>query len=375
MPINSALLFHPFPLNRLMLRNRIVMAPMTRNFCPGGVPGPDVAAYYRRRAESGVGLILTEGTLIDHPAAGNSESVPRFFGADALAGWSEVVKAVHAVGGKIMPQLWHVGAIRQIDDLPNPGSPPVGPSGLSQPGVVVGLPMTIAEIDAIVSAFAKGAEDAKRLGFDGVELHGGHGFLIDQFFWDGTNQRNDAYGGDLRKRTQFAVEVIRACRQAVGPEFPILLRFSQWKSQDYSARLAETPAQLEAFLGPLVDAGIDLFDCSTRRYWEPAFEGSPLTLAGWTRKLSGRPTLAVGSVGLDTDMFAGLGSETGRPPSFLDSAPQSLERVIDLLVQEEFDLVGVGRALLRDYAWARKVHDGRFDELLPFTRAALENLS
>lgn len=102
-------LFTPFKVGSLALENRIVMAPMSRDLSPGGVPGADVARYYARRAEHGVGLIITEGTFVGHHAAGNRPSVPRFHGADALAGWTEVAHAVHAAGGRIVPQLWHVG--------------------------------------------------------------------------------------------------------------------------------------------------------------------------------------------------------------------------------------------------------------------------
>jgi 2,4-dienoyl-CoA reductase-like NADH-dependent reductase (Old Yellow Enzyme family) len=263
MPLSNAPLFKPFLSNNLILPNRVVMAPMTRSFSPGGVPGDDVAAYYRRRAENGVGLIITEGTVINHPAATNDPRVPRFHGADALAGWAKVVAEVHAAGGKIMPQLWHIGTVRKAGDLPNPEAQPIGPSGLFKPGVKVSEPMTEAEISAVIAAYAQAAADAKRLGFDGIELHGAHGYLIDQFFWEGTNQRSDKYGGDIVRRTRFAVEVIEACRRAVGAEFPIVLRFSQWKQQDYAARLATTPEQLSQFLAPLTAAGVDIFHCST----------------------------------------------------------------------------------------------------------------
>src|SRR3954471_7386160 len=108
---SADVLFRPFRVHDLKLANRIVMAPMTRSFSPGGVPGPDVAAYYRRRAEGGVGLILTEGTGVAHAAALSDAKVPRFHGADALAGWAQVLAGVHAAGGRIMPQLWHVGTM------------------------------------------------------------------------------------------------------------------------------------------------------------------------------------------------------------------------------------------------------------------------
>lgn len=136
----------------------------------------------------------------------------------------------------------------------------------------------------MIAAFAQAADDAKRIGFDGIELHGAHGYLIDQFFWGKTNRRTDRYGGDLVDRTRFAVEIVKACRRAVGPDYPIALRFSQWKSSDYTAKLAETPDELARFLAPLANAGVDIFHCSTRRCWESEFIGSDLNLAGWTKK-------------------------------------------------------------------------------------------
>ena len=367
MPISTEPLFKPFSVGKLKLANRIVMAPMTRSFSPGGVPGADVAAYYRRRAENQVGLIITEGTVINHPASTNDPRVPHFYGDAALAGWANVLAEVHAVGGRIMPQIWHVGTVRKMGDRPNPEAPPIGPSGLYKPGVKVVEPMAEAEIAAVIAAYAQAAADARRLGFDGVELHGAHGYLIDQFFWEGTNQRTDRYGGDMVARTRFAVEVIQACRRAVGPDFPIVLRFSQWKQQDYAARLAPTPELLGRFLAPLVDAGVDLLHCSTRRFWEPEFEGSPLNLAGWTKKLSGKPVITVGSVSLDTDMFAAFRGQ--------GAAITSIDKLIEMIAREEVDLVAVGRALLVDPAWAAKVRDNRMRDLLPFTPESLRSLS
>jgi 2,4-dienoyl-CoA reductase-like NADH-dependent reductase (Old Yellow Enzyme family) len=336
-------LFQSFELGNLKLSSRIVMAPMTRQFSPDGVPGANVAAYYRRRAENGVGLIVTEGTIINHPDASNQANVPHFYGEAALNGWANVVSEVHAAGGKIIPQIWHMGARGQVGDYSE------------------------AEIADIVQAFAQAAAEAKRLGFDGIELHGAHGYLIDQFFWEKTNQRTDRYGGDMLARTRFAVEVIEACRQAVGPEFPIVLRLSQWKSTEYTAKLAETPELLEQFLAQLVHAGVDIFHCSTRRFWEPEFEGSELNLAGWTKKLTGKPTITVGSVGLDGD-FTSLFTE-GKGANHV-----GVGELIQKIEREEFDLVAIGRALLADPAWAAKIRDGRTDELIPFTAEALKTL-
>ena len=367
MPVPADPLFTPFSIDHLKLGNRIVMAPMTRSFSPGGVPGADVAAYYRRRAENHVGLIITEGAVINHPASTNDARVPHMYGEAALAGWAKVAAEVHAAGGRIMPQIWHVGTIRRMGDRPHPEAPPIGPSGLFKPGVKVAEPMLEAEIEAVIAAYGQAAAEAKRLGFDGVEIHGAHGYLIDQFFWEGTNQRGDHYGGDMLARTRFAVEVIQACRRAVGPGFPILFRFSQWKLQDYAARLAATPELLGKFLAPLSDAGADVFHCSTRRFWEPEFEGSPLNLAGWTKKLIGKPVITVGSVSLDSDMFAAFRGK--------GAAITSIDKLIEMFARDEVDLVAVGRALMVDPAWATKVRENRMQDLLPFTAESMKSLS
>ncbi|WP_127587926.1 NADH:flavin oxidoreductase [Paenibacillus koleovorans] len=363
----SSPLFTPFSIGKLTLPNRIVMAPMTRTFSPNGMPGANVAQYYRRRAENGVGLIITEGTVINHPSSADHPNVPQLFGS-ALQGWSSVVEQVHAAGGRIFSQLWHVGMARAVGNPPNPEALPVGPSGIDLSGNQVTAPMTESDILSVIEAFAQAAADAKLLGFDGIEIHGAHGYLIDQFFWKQTNKRTDRYGGDgVEGRTQFAVEVIRAIRKAVGPDFPISLRISQWKNLNYTAKLAETPEQLSSFLEPLTAAGVDLYHCSTRRFWEPEFEGSDLNLAGWVKSLTGRPTITVGSVGLNQEFIHSFAPGQVTQVTGLDG-------LIDRLERNEFDLVAVGRSLLVDPEWAIKVRDGRFDELKPFTVEALRTL-
>jgi 2,4-dienoyl-CoA reductase-like NADH-dependent reductase (Old Yellow Enzyme family) len=277
--LDPAPLFEPFRAGQLSLPNRLVMAPMTRSFSPGGVPGPDVAAYYRRRVEGGIGLIITEGTWIAHPTASNEANVPRFHGEDALAGWRAVLAAV----------------------------------------------------------------------------------------WHQTNKRTDRLGGDRRARVQFGVDMIRACRARVSPGFPIVLRFSQWKLQDYNARLAETPQQLEAFLTPLADAGVDLFHASQRRFWQPEFAGSGLNLAGWAKKLTGKPSISVGSVGLEKEMLESMVPE--------NTGFARIDRAIEMVAHGEVDLVAVGRALLSDPDWPRKVRQRDHAAIRPFNPAVLAALT
>jgi 2,4-dienoyl-CoA reductase-like NADH-dependent reductase (Old Yellow Enzyme family) len=359
-------LFRPFTLNGLEIPNRIVMAPMTRSQSPAGIPGDNVAGYYRRRAENETGLIITEGTTVNDPVSTMDPNVPNFYG-DSLKGWKRVVEEVHSVGGKIMPQLWHVGMARVPAKAPHPELASAGPSGLAKPGTKMSEPMTPQHIQKVIDAFGQAAADARAIGFDGVEVHGAHGYLIDQFFWEGLNERNDEFGGSMRKRTEFGVRIVEAIRRETGKDYPVIFRFSQWKQQDFSVKLAHTPEQLGEFLKPLSEAGVDCFHCSQRRFWEPEFEGSSLNLAGWTKKLTGKPSITVGSVSLSGEFIG----------SFMGEASEAtgIDDLLERLDAGEFDLVAVGRALLVDPAWARKVHEGRFDALMPFKPEALATLS
>lgn len=378
------ILFSPFSTAQIQLQNRVVMAPMTRNRSPGGVPDGAVVAYYRRRAEGGVGLIVTEGVGIQHDAAlgGGSmkeRDVPFMYGDDALGGWRAVVAAVHAVGGKIFPQLWHMGPIREDGTGPYPQAPSSRPSGLWGPAdrkstvpqdyVARVLParkaMTESEIANVITAFAEAARNAVRAGFDGIAIHGAHGYLIDAFFWAETNRRDDHWGGGLGERSAFAAAVVAAIRGAVGADVPIMFRFSQWKQQDYQALLVRTPGELEAMLRPLIDAGVDIFDASTRKYDMPAFDGSELTLAGWTKHVTGLPCMAVGGVGLDRDLY---GSYAAGGSAGIDNLGGVRRRI----EAGEFDLMGVGRALIADPLWPKKAANG--ESFLPFDPATVRNL-
>jgi 2,4-dienoyl-CoA reductase-like NADH-dependent reductase (Old Yellow Enzyme family) len=360
-------LFQPFRLKSLALANRLVMAPMTRNCSPEGVPNDEVAAYYARRAEGGAGLIISEGTVVNRPASAHNRNVPHFHGEAALRGWKNVLGRVHEAGGRMAPQLWHVGVVATDDPNWRPAGPFEGPSGLSAFGRQNGTAMTTADIEATVAAFAQAAADAQALGFDALEVHAAHGYLIDQFFWPHTNRRTDGYGGKtIAERARFAVEIVRAVRARVGPEFVISLRVSQWKLGDFAARLAVTPEQLEEWLAPLAEAGVDILHCSQRRFWEAEFAGSDLNFAGWVKKVTGRPTITVGAVGLSEEFMASFQGESAMPTP-LDELLRRLER-------GDFDLVAVGRPLLADPHWVRKIGEGRTDDLRGFRKEDLATL-
>jgi 2,4-dienoyl-CoA reductase-like NADH-dependent reductase (Old Yellow Enzyme family) len=368
----AANLFQPAVLGPLAVRNRFAMAPMTRCQCPQGVPGPDVAQYYRRRAEGGVALIISEGTSVDHPGASNDANIPRFHGEDALAGWGDVVDEVHACGARMVPQLWHVGLVRKrkVETLSQgtQSIPEVSPSGVLNLTESIGEPMDTDDIDAVIRSFGDAAARAYRLGFDGIELQGAHGYLLDQFLWAVTNRRRDAFGGDITRRSRFAAEIVRECRLRTAPDFPIIFRFSQWKQQDYTARLATTAHELEQVLAPIVDAGADIFHCSQRRFWQAEFEGSERSLAGWTKVLTGKPVIVVGSVGLDRDM-ASAGFAVGATAS-----TTGLGQLPHMLQQAEFDMVAIGRALIANPDWCALARTGRLDAAVPYSSTLLQEL-
>ena len=362
-------LFTPFQLGNLTLPNRVVMPAMGLAACHEGAPDDAHADYYARRATGGAGLVITEGVYIDHPVSGDNPLLGRFYGEAALEGWRNVAAKVHAAGGFCIPELWHIGLIYRTADMMTGQTPRyrqelglIGPSGFIAPGSKVTDGMSQAQIDAAILAYGRGAETARALGFDGINLQGGHGFLIDQFLWSETNKRADRYGGTPRRRARFACEVVAECRRRLGPDMPIVMRISQFKTVDYKARIGNTPQELEELLAPVVEAGVDLFDCSQRRFWEPAFEGSDLNFAGWVKKVTGQATMTIGSIGLDCDMAQSLaeGQEANRNLKSLDELARRFDR-------GDFDLVGVGRSMIAEPDWANLVRNGAYHRLKGFS--------
>jgi N-ethylmaleimide reductase len=213
----------PYRLGDLALANRTVMAPMTRSRAvDGNVPNPMAATYYLQRASAG--LIVTEATQVSPQGVGYIRT-PGIHSAEQVAGWRSVTDAVHGAGGKIFLQLWHVGRISHPDF--HGGALPVAPSAIAANGtvftaqgpkpMVTPRALALAELPGIVAQFRAGAENAKRAGFDGVELHGANGYLLDQFTRDGTNTRTDAYGGSVENRARLPLEVVDAVVDVWGP--------------------------------------------------------------------------------------------------------------------------------------------------------------
>src|SRR5882672_120541 len=290
-------LLRPFQVRGLRLRNRFVMPGMQRYWCADGAPDLRLGEYYRRRAQGGAALVISESCAVDHPSATKNPTFARI-SPDTREAWRACVAGVHEAGGAMFLQLWHQGAVNYGGDAEsNPDFVALSPSGLSHPGEPFGRAATEAELASLKRAFVQGALDAQQIGTDGVELHSAHGFLLDQFLWPGTNLRTDRYGGSsITDRATFVAEVTQAVRAATGPDFVISVRISQWKESDFDARIVEEPAQLGQLVTMLRAAGADIFHVSTRRFWMPEWEGSDLGLAGWAKSFTDAAVVAVGSV-------------------------------------------------------------------------------
>jgi N-ethylmaleimide reductase len=221
----SSKLFEPYKLGPISLPNRFVMAPLTRNRAGAGmVPSPLAVEYYGQRASAG--LLITEASQISQQGQGYQDT-PGIYSKQQVAGWRKVTERVHARGGRIFIQLWHVGRISHTSLQPNNGAP-VGPSAIRAIGkTFVGgtftdisepRALTLEEIPDIVGGFRRAAVNAIEAGFDGVEIHGANGYLLDQFAKDGANKRTDHYGGSIENRARLMLEVAKAVASEAGPE-------------------------------------------------------------------------------------------------------------------------------------------------------------
>ncbi|MGD8396723.1 MAG: 12-oxophytodienoate reductase [Candidatus Eiseniibacteriota bacterium] len=385
-------LFEPIRLGQLALRNRVVMAPMTRRMAAeDGIPTDAMVAYYRRRAAGEVGLIVSEGTAIDDRHAWDTLTVPRFETDAQLDGWRRVVEAVHAEDGAFAPQLWHTGRLAYH---------PIGPSacdmgprkdGTPRPPV---KPMDEGDFEQVLAAYAHAARAARAIGCDALEIHGAHGYLLDSFLSPGPNERTDRYGGSFEHRMRFPLEVVRVVRDAVGPGFPVIYRFSQWRVDAHEELKFKTPDELAVWVTALREAGVDILHVSTARAIDPGFPDledpentedaqhaehgedaertvgpgdRALSLAGWSQRLSDLPAIAVGSVTVGFTMPETR--DAGGVAPVADPAP-----AIAMVERGEVELLAIGRALIANPDWVKVVRDAGWRELRPYEQTMLGTL-
>lgn len=319
------------------LRTKIVMAPMTRSFANNntGIVGEDIVDYYRRRAKDGIGLIITEG--INPTLRGKGTlCVPGLYTEDQVNAWRKVTTAVHEEGGKIVAQLWHVGRLTH-HDLTG-GFPPQAPSVVKAAGLVHRLrkpyetpeEMSLDDIKQVIQEYALAARNAVKAGFDGVEIHGAHGYLIDQFNSEVTNKRNDAYGGDISNRLLFMKEVLNAVINEVGQDKTII-RFSEIKDDIPSYRWTNPEENIKAFIQVFNEVGIKILHPSTNNFIEKV--ANDMTFHQLVRKYWDGIIIGVGNLNPDIAAIA--------------------------IKEGTIDLAAFGRPLLANPDFVQKIVEGK----------------
>jgi len=340
----------------LTLKNRIAVAPMTRiSATEDGRATEDMVRYYARFARGGYGLVITEGAYPDLRYSQGYLYQPGIANDAQVEAWRRVVDAVHAEGAKIFVQLMHAGALSQGNHWEK-GS--VAPSGVQPVGEQLGFyrgegayPMPRAieadEIRQLIADFAAAAVRAKAAGFDGVEIHGANGYILDQFLTSYTNQRQDQYGGATENRVRLLVDVSEAVRRAVGPDYPVGIRISQGKVNDFQHKWANGEEDARTIFGALGRAGLDFIHVTEHDATEPAFGSGP-TLAELAKRHGGLPVIANGKLG-DHDKAAAF-VETGHA-----------------------DVITLGKAALANPDWPKRV--AMEEELADFDSGVLMPLA
>jgi 2,4-dienoyl-CoA reductase-like NADH-dependent reductase (Old Yellow Enzyme family) len=280
--------------------------------------------------------------------------------------WARCTEAVRREGGEMLIQLWHEGALRSDGD-----GQTLSPSGIAYPGKEQGRPATRSDLEQVREGFVRSAVLAQKAGATGVELHCAHGYFLDQLLWPAVNLRDDEYGGpDPQNRARLPAEIIACIRDVCGPDFLISVRFSQWKEHAYRARIADTPEDLQTIVLAFRAAGASILHASTRRFWVPEWPEQDWSVAGWARHFSSLPTITVGSVGLSKDVMETFTTQG----SLTNTIAASVGELARRFSAGEFDLVSIGRSLIADPDWVKKVQAGEYDTIRLFRKEDLGSL-
>jgi 2,4-dienoyl-CoA reductase-like NADH-dependent reductase (Old Yellow Enzyme family) len=340
---NAALILQPVGLGGLQLRNRIAVAPMTRvSASPDGVPTARMATYYAEFGRGEFGLIISEGIFPEARFGPGYARQPGLVTRAQMEAWRRVTDAVHEASGVIFAQIMHAGALSQSLEYTLAPSA-IRPRGAKMPeyGGSGGFPIPRAmdrhDIDRVVESFARAAQLALTAGFDGVEVHGANGYLIDQFLTDYTNHRDDEYGGDISARARFACDVLRAVRREVGTSAIVGIRLSQTKVNDFTHRWLGGEADAEVIFAAVRDAGASYIHIAGEgRAWRESAQlvGSERTPTQVARTIAKLPVMANGAL---------------HDPQLADS----------LLRAGQADLVSVGRGAIANPDWPRRLRVGQ----------------
>jgi 2,4-dienoyl-CoA reductase-like NADH-dependent reductase (Old Yellow Enzyme family) len=353
-------LFTPARLGSLFLGNRLAVAPMTRVSAGAqGLVTHQMIDYYRGFAEGGFGLIITEGLYTDRVYSQGYQGQPGLTCRAQTESWMPLNQALHAAGARSIAQLMHAGALSQFNDF---NTDTAGPSAVKPRGQQMGFydgeggyaiprAMTQSDIDAAIAGFAQAAQRAQAAGFDGVEIHGANGYLLDQFLSAGSNERTDGYGGAPQNRVRLILEVLAAVREATSAEFVIGVRISQKKVNDDQHLWPEGEAAAAAIFGAIGQAGADYIHTTEPGAEQAAFKGTA-SLASLAARFSGLPVIANGGV-------------------------SQAEQAQHLLDKHQATLVAVGKAALANPDWVLRARSGtalrEFEFAMLAPRADLAN--
>lgn len=352
---NKNLLFEKVKLGNTLLENRVGVAPMTRTSAtPEGLATDRMVSYYNSFVKGGFGLIITEGVYPDKAYSQGYFDQPGIVFDDQIVAWRKVVDAVHQHGAKIFAQLMHAGALSQgnrfvVDTI--------GPSSVQPKGEQMefyggkgpfSMPKeaTLDEITEVVKGFVEAANNAKKAGFDGIEIHGANGYIIDQFLTSYTNERSDNYGGSIQNRVRLLVEVTKAVREAVGNDFTVGIRISQGKVNDYTHKWEGKEKDAEVIFSQAVSAGVDYIHVTEYEAWQPAFPQGEGTAA---------TDSAFGDGGLS---LAALARKYGKVPVIANGHLENPIEASKIIEKGEADIVTIGKGALANHDWVNKIKNG-----------------
>ncbi|MGW6662948.1 MULTISPECIES: oxidoreductase [Peribacillus] len=337
--INS--LFEPFNIGTITLNNRVGVAPMTRiSATEKGFVTDKMIKYYSSFAEGGFGLIITEGTYIDDKYSQTYDFQPGIAFEEQAQEWKKVVNAVHSAGSAIFMQLQHTGPLSQgnrfTDETVAPSS--IQPKGeqlkfyLGEGPFRLPREITKEELAYVKNSFVEAAKRAKSVGFDGIELHGANGYLLDAFLTEYTNQRTDAYGGTTENRVRLLVEIINEVRKSVGDDFTIGIRISQSKVNDYSYHWSGKEQDAAIIFGALGKTGLDYIHVTEYKAWQPAFETGKTSLVALAKEYSQLLIIANGKL-------------------------ENPERASEMINNGHADIITLGKGALANHDWVKKVQN------------------
>lgn len=341
--MDYSILFSELKTGKLEVKNRLGVAPMTRTSAnEDGTANEQMLAYYRKFALGGFGIIITEGVYPDDRYSQGYLHQPGIANQEQVEAWKKITGAVHQAGAKIFCQLMHAGALSQgnrYEDFK------IGPSSVQPKGeklafyggegpFSVPLEMALEDINDVIEGFVQAAKNAVAAGFDGVEIHGANGYLLDQFLTEYTNERNDEYGGSTGNRIKLSSQVVQAVKEAVGAKIPVGIRVSQSKVNDYTYKWSGGEKDAEIVFSALAEAGADFIHTTEYNALKPAFGDTGLTLAAYAKKYSNLPIIVNG--GLNT--------------------PESIEL---MLKEGGADIVTIGKGALANQDWPNKVAQGK----------------